>query len=188
MRAGRSIAAVALAAGLAGSCASPPAVPHPVEDRERGYRFTLPPDWRMIGYDARSKGQSLVSIEVFSLVGAARDFVAGLPKTMLPKLEGWTTYYFIALGPPELRESTVGGKPALEVVYRTRVRPKDPPSRAEYWVVRNGNLLYAIRATYPPLALEQDSRAVREILGSWEFIEATSPNAKELPPPPSPTP
>lgn len=183
----RPIAAMTLAlAGLAVSCSPPPAVPHPVEDRERGYKFVLPPDWRMIGYDAKSRGQSLISIEVFSLVGADRDFIAGLPKSMLPQLEGWTTYYFIADGPPTFATATIGGKDALEVVYKTRIRPNDPPSRAEYWVVRNDNLLYAIRATYPPLVQDSDGRAVRDILKSWQFIEATSPNAKPVASPPTP--
>ncbi len=177
MRAG--VAAVLLAA-LSAGCASEPPGPRQVEDRERGYRFTLPAGWRMIGYEARSAGKSLLTIDVHSLVGADRAFVDGLPRTILPQLEGWTLYYFVADEPPATGEIEIDGRPAFEAVYRIRVRPGDPPSRAEYWVVRNGYLLYVLRATYPPALADSDGRAVREILSSWEFLEATSPAAKPI--------
>ncbi len=179
-----AVAAIVLAS-LAAGCASEPPGPRTVEDRERGYRFVLPAGWRMIGYDARSDGKSLLTIDVHSLVGADPSFVAGLPRTILPQLEGWTLYYFVSDEPPVTRETEIGGRPAFEAVYRIRVRPADPPSLAEYWVVRNDNLLYILRATYPPGLAEADGEAVREILASWRFLEATSPAARPLQPPPS---
>jgi hypothetical protein len=157
-----------------------------IEDHERGYRFVLPPGWRLIGYEARSHSGSLLTIDVHSLVGADSQFVAGLPESVVPQLEAWTLYYFNSVDKPVSRQTTVGGSPALEVVYTTRIRPQDPPSRAEYWVVRNGSLLYILRATYPAGRAEAEGPAVRDLLASWVFLEATAPGAKPIgaaPPP-----
>lgn len=135
----------------------------------------------MIGYEARSAGGSLLTINVYSLVGADPAFVAGLPQSIVPQLEAWTLYYFVVVGSPETREATIGGAAALETSYTVRVRPPDPPSKAEYWVVRNGDLLYLLRAIYPPSLLEAESRDVRALLASWTFLPASAPRAKPLP-------
>jgi len=181
----RLAAYVLIATGLAGcaGCAgsgTTPASERTIEDRERGYRFVLPVGWRMIKYEARSTTGSLLTIDVHSLVGADSKFVEGLPQSVVPQLEGWTLYYFSTVDKPVMRDTTIGGAPALEVVYATRIREKDPPSRAEYWVVRNGTLLYILRATYPPGRADADGPAVRELLASWKFLEATSPRAKPI--------
>jgi len=183
----RAAAVVLIALAVAG-CAGSGSTGEPthIEDRERGYRFVLPVGWRMVGYEARSTGGSLLTVDVHSLIGAEREFVAGLPQSIVPQLEAWTLYYFNIEGKPETRDATIGGAPALEVAYATRVRAQDPPSLAEYWVVRNENLLYVLRATYPPGRAPVDGPAVRSILASWVFLEATSPNAKPIgtaPPP-----
>jgi hypothetical protein len=158
-----------------------------IEDHERGYRFVLPPGWRMIGYEARSHSGSLLTIDVHSLVGADSEFVAGLPQSIVPQLEAWTLYYFTSVERPTTSETTIGGAPALQVVFQNRIRPQDPPSIAEYWVVRNGYLLYVLRATYPPGLADAEGPAVRQVLSSWTFITATAPGAKPIPlaePPP----
>ena len=159
-----------------------------IEDHERGYRFVLPPGWRMIGYEARSHSGSLLTIDVHSLVGADSEFVAGLPLSIVPQLEAWTLYYFTSVDRPATSETTIGGASALEVVFQIRIRPQDPPSLAEYWVVRNGYLLYVLRATYPAGLAGTEGPAVRGLLASWTFITATAPGAKPIPlaePPPT---
>ncbi len=174
------MAAVLAAIALAG-CAAPSLKDRTIEDHERGYRFVLPPGWRMFGYEARSPTGSLLTIDVHSLVGADKEFVAGLPQSIVPQLEAWTLYYFTGVGKPATSETTIGGAPALEVDYSIRIRPQDPASRAEYWVVRNGWLLYVLRATYPPGRADLESPEVRSVLASWTFITATAPGAKPIP-------
>ncbi|MBZ5637573.1 MAG: hypothetical protein LAO51_02325 [Acidobacteriia bacterium] len=184
---GRAVA-IALSAVLFASCSgsAPTARDRTVEEHERGYRFVLPPGWKMFGWEARSPSGSLLTIDVHSLVGADAKFVAGLPQSVVPQLEAWTLYYFNVVEQAVSRETTVGGAPALEVVYPTRIRAQDPPSRAEYWVVRNGSLLYIVRATYPAGRADTDGPAVRDLLASWTFLEATAPNAKPIATTPSP--
>jgi hypothetical protein len=184
---GRAVAilfAAAVVAGCSGSGQTPEQ--RTVEDHERGYRFVLPPGWRTFGWEARSSSGSLLTIDVHSLIGADAKFVAGLPQSVVPQLEAWTLYYFSVVDKPVSRGTTVGGASALEVVYPTRIRAQDPPSRAEYWVVRNGSLLYILRATYPGGRADADGPAVRDLLASWKFLEATAPGAKPIgttPPP-----
>lgn len=184
----RSAALVLAVIALAGCSGSIPSVKErTIEDHERGYRFVLAPGWRMIGYEARSSNGSLLTIGVHSLVGADPEFVAGLPQSIIPQLEAWTLYYFTTEGKPATTDTTIGGAKALEVDYSIRIRPQDPPSRAEYWVVRNGYLLYVLRATYPPGRADAESPEVRQLLASWTFITATAPGAKPIPlaePPP----
>jgi hypothetical protein len=183
----RSAGLVLIAASLVNCSGSAPTLKErTIEDRERGYRFVLPTGWRMFGYEARSSAGSLLTIDVHSLVGADKEFVAGLPQSVVPQLEAWTLYYFDTVDKASSQQVTVGGAPALEVVFPTRIRPQDPPSRAEYWVVRNESLLYILRATYPPGRADEDGRAVRDLLGSWTFLEATAPGARPIgttPPP-----
>lgn len=151
-----------------------PTVARVIEERERGYRFVLPEGWKTFGYEVRSPGGSVVLVDVHSLKEAEKKFVEGLPETVLPQLEAWTLYYFDIVGDAVKRTAKVGGQPALEVAYSIRVRPSDPPSKAEYWVVRNGDLLYLIRATYPAARVETDGHGVRELLGSWTFTQPTA--------------
>ncbi len=182
----RSAALVLAALALLG-CSAPTEKDRTIEDHERGYRFVLPVGWRMIGYEARSHAGSLLTIDVHSLVDADHEFVSGLPQSIVPQLEAWTLYYFATVGKETSSTTTIGGAPALQVVYPIRIRPQDPPSIAEYWVVRNGYLLYVLRATYPPGLAPAESPAVRQLLSTWTFITATAPGAKPIPlaePPP----
>jgi hypothetical protein len=165
---------VALLVHAGCDAATGPATARVIEERERGYRFVLPEGWKTFGYEVRSPGGTVVLVDVHSLKEAEKKFVEGLPETVLPQLEAWTLYYFDIVGDAVKRTSTVGGRPALEVAYSTRVRPSDPLSKAEYWVVRNGDLLYLIRATYPAARVERDGHGVRELLGSWTFTQATA--------------
>jgi hypothetical protein len=151
-----------------------------VEEHERGYRFVLPPGWRMFGWEARSDSGSVLTINVHSLNGADSKFVAGLPQSVVPQLEAWTIYYFNIVGEATSRQTTIGGMPALEMNYPVRIRAADPASRADYWVVRNGQLLYILRTTYPAGRADTDGPAVRELLASWKFLEATAPDAKPI--------
>jgi hypothetical protein len=183
-RAARLVLAAAVLAGCSGAPRT--AQERTVEDHERGYRFVLPPGWKMFGYEARSSSGSLLSIDVHSLVGADSKFVAALPQSVVPQLEAWTLYYFNIVGEPVTGKSTLGGAPAFEIAYPVRIRAVDPPSKVEYWVVRSGVLLYLLRATYPAAQADLDARAVRDLLASWTFIEATAPGAKPIgatPPP-----
>jgi hypothetical protein len=177
----RALAILLAAAAIAG-CAGSGSTPEQrtVVEHERGYQFVLPPGWRMFGWEARSHAGSVLTIDVHSLNGAEAKFVADLPKSVVPQLEAWTLYYFNVVLEPTTRETSVGGAPALEVSYPVRIRAADPPSRADYWVVRNGQLLYILRTTYPVGRADTDGPAVRELLASWKFLEATSPNAKPI--------
>jgi hypothetical protein len=177
----RALALLLAAAAIAG-CSGSGSTPEQrtVEERERGYRFVLPLGWQVFGWEARSASGSVLTINVHSLNGADAKFVAGLPQTVIPQLEAWTLYYFNVVGEPTSRETIIGGAPALEMTYPVRIRATDPASRADYWVVRNGQLLYILRTTYPAGRADVDGPAVRELLASWKFLEATSPNAKPI--------
>ncbi len=170
------VLAVAVLAGCGGG-AVPPAQ-RTVVDESRGYRIVLPDGWVWFGTEARSHGGSLLTIEARSLAGADRQFVAGLPGSIVPQLEAWTLYYYSVVGTPTRREATLGGQPGLEISYPVRIRESGPPSRADYWVVRHGLVLYIIRATYPPERLATDGPAVAEAIRSWGFVGTSGPAAQ----------
>jgi hypothetical protein len=168
----RGIVRLALAAALAASCGSPPPkpeLPQTVDDATRGIRYVVPPGWQSFDGEIHSPRGSFLSVRVFSLAGAKATFVAGLPDTLLPQLDGEGRYYFVVEGNAARRETTVAGGPATEFTYVVRVRPKDSPSRTIYWVVKREEMLYLLRATFPPAALEQDEPAVRSVVESWRF-------------------
>ncbi len=172
---------VAPLVGCGGS--APTAEQRTVTDRARGYSFVLAPGWLIFDNEARSPGGSLLTIQAYSLEGADPEFRAGLPETVVPQLEAWSLYYFSVVGKPTKGTTTLGGEPALAIAYPVRVRPTDPQQKAEYWVVRNGKILYLIRATYPPGLDEKDGNSAREMLSSLRFLPggATSPLAPPLP-------
>ena len=141
-----------------------------VQDTERGYRFVRPVNWFVLNKEARSPSGSLLTIRVLSLEGAERHFVEGLPETLFPKLEEWAKYYFAVVEPPTRREASVGGVPAVEMVYPVHVRVTDPQAQVFYWIVRRREQIYLLRAAIPAGAAAKDEPALRSLLASWRFI------------------
>lgn len=156
-------------------------MPKLVEDPERSVRYTVPRGWSFFGDEARSAGGSIFTIETFSLVDARRDFIARLPDSLIPQLEARTRYFFSVVAAPVRREVQVGGKPACEVTFAARIRAADPLTLVRYWVVRNGDLLYALHVTYPPERESVDGPEVEAMLAAWIFLDP--PAATEAPPP-----
>jgi hypothetical protein len=168
------------AVAVCAACSSPPPpteAQRTVDDTARGVRYVVPQGWKSFDGEIRSPRGSLLSVRVFSLAGADPAFVAGLPDTLIPQLEGEGHYYFIVEGKADRREATIGGGPATEFNYAVRIRQKDALSRTTYWVAKRGDLLYLLRATYPPRALEADEPAVREVVQGWRFPEAPKTSA-----------
>ena len=143
--------------------------PRVVEDKARGVKYTCPAGWKSSDAEIRSKEGSLLTLRVYDLVEADKKFVAGLPDTILPQLEGWTTYYYIKDGDPTRTETEVAGLPATEWNYKIRIRPKDPQSKVTYWVVKRATRLFIIRAAYPPKGLA-DEPALRGVVEGWQFL------------------
>lgn len=141
-----------------------------VENTELRVRFEVPKGWLYIGDEVRSPSQSLISVQVHSLEGAERRFVAGLPDSLLPQLEGWTRYYYVIAGEPVRSEAAIGSEKAFEITWPVRIRPADPLTRVTYWVVRREDRLYVVRAAYAPGAAGEDEPAVRALLASWSFF------------------
>ncbi|HJQ99758.1 MAG TPA: hypothetical protein VJ826_15695 [Candidatus Polarisedimenticolaceae bacterium] len=168
MRRGASLLLIALAASACGP--SPEDVPRVYEDKARGVRYTCPAHWKLNDGEIRSKEGSLLSLRVWDLVEADKKFVAGLPDSLFPQIEGWTTYYYIVDGEPTRKETQVAGLPATEWNYKIRIRPKDAQGKVTYWVVRRATRLFLIRAAYPPKGLEADEAAIRGVIAGWAFL------------------
>jgi len=143
--------------------------------RDSGYRYVAPAGWEVLRGEVRSPSKSLISIQVASLENADETFLAKLPDSYIPQLEGWTKYYFAADGPPTTREATLGGVAALEVSWPIRIRPADPPGKVVYWVASTAGYLYVIRTVFPAGTFELDEPSVREFLDSWQFTEPMGP-------------
>jgi hypothetical protein len=170
----RSASAVAAASLLAAACSAPaPVVDHEriVTDPTRGVRFVVPPGWREKDAEIRSPAGSLLTLRVFDLVEADKKFVAGLPDTLLPQLKEWAELYYIVEGEPTRTAATVDGVAATELVYPTRVRKKDPPSKVVYWVVVRKTRLFVLRAAFPAGALATDEPVLRAIVDHWKFVD-----------------
>jgi len=168
--------AVACGGGGGGSRA-----PKLVEDLERSVRYTVPAGWSFFGDEARSLGGSIFTLETFSLVDARRDFVERLPDSLIPQLQARTRYYFSIVAEPVKREVQVGGKAASEVSFEAHIRAQDPVTWVRYWLVRNGDLLYALRITYPPEREAIDGPAVQAMLAGWEFLDPAAVSAAPAP-------
>jgi len=151
------------------ACGMPP--DRVVRNPEQGYEYRAPEGWNLFDEELRSRTGTLFTVKVLSLEDAKHDFLEGLPRSMLPEVENWTKYYFVVDGAAEIKDSTLGGEPAVEVTYRVRVRPQDPPGTAIYWVARRGIGLYVLRVVFTPNPKQDDMPAVREILDSWRFVE-----------------
>jgi hypothetical protein len=156
--------AVAAACGTAG--------PLTIEDAERGCRYVVPAGWIALDGELRSPQSSLLTLRVFDLADADREFLAGLPESIVPRLEEWARTYYIVDGEPGRAETTVGGIAALELAYSARVRAGDPVTKVLYWVVRPGQRLFVLRAVLPARAIVQDEPALRAMLASWVFLDS----------------
>jgi hypothetical protein len=146
-----------------------------VEDRQRGYSYRVPDGWSRFDNELRSRHATLFESRVYELDGAARDFVAGLPESVVPQLERWAREYFVVDGTPERVAATIGGEPALVLRYPVRVRASDPPGQLTYWVVRHGTRLYVLRAALRPGTPEEDVQAIDRLLETWRFLDSTAP-------------
>lgn len=172
MRLARSVTATSLL--LAVACATP----HPktesertVSDPARGVRYGVPDGWRSSDGELRSPTTgSLLTLRVYDLVEADRRFVAGLPDTLIPQLLEWAQFYYMVLGEPTRVVTTVAGLPAIELTYPIRVRPKDPPSKVIYWVVKRKTRLFVLRAAFPANGLIADEPLIRKVVDGWVFL------------------
>jgi hypothetical protein len=179
MPAVRGIALVALLGTLAAvGCGERPV--KTVEERsyvsrESGYRYVAPVGWDVLRGEVRSANKTLITIQVASLENADETFLANLPHSYMPQLEGWTSYYFVVDGAATTRPATLGGVAALEVTWPIRIRKTDPPGRAVYWVASSAGHVYVIRAVFPAGAFELDQPDVGEFLASWRFTEPAGP-------------
>jgi len=161
-------ASIVLAA--CGSSSETPIAERTVSDTARGVRYVVPAGWKHNDAEIRSRSGSLLTLRVYDLVEADKKFVAGLPDTLIPQLLDWAKYYFIVEDKPTRAETTVAGEPALELTYPIRVRPKDPPSKVTYWVVRHGTRLFVLRAAFARESLSEDEAVVREVVAGWAFL------------------
>ncbi len=169
----RRAAPAACAAVVAAiSCGKPQPLPlaqrayaHP----ESGYRFVIPPYWKVLRGEVRSPSGILFTIQVLSLEDGEEAWVSALPRSVVPQLEQWARYFFRVVDKPSEEPATLGGEPALHLVYPVRIRPVDPRMRVAYWVARHGANLYVLRASYPADTSADDERAVADFLASWQF-------------------
>ena len=166
----RAAAIVLLFLAACSSGPKPEDAPRVVEDPARGVRYTCPAGWKSSDGEIRSKEGSLLTLRVYDLVEADKKFVAGLPDSILPQLEGWAKYYYVVDGPPTRSETSVAGIPATEWTYPIRIRPKDPQSKVTYWVVKRATRLFIIRAAYPPQGLAADEATMRRVVEGWAFL------------------
>lgn len=145
-----------------------------VSDPVRGVRYIVPQGWKAFDGEMRSREGSLLTLRVYDLVEADRKFVAGLPDSLVPQLLEWAQFYYIIDGEALRSKTTVAGLPADEFIYPVRVRPKDPPSKVIYWVVRRKTRLFVIRTAFPPAALAAEEPIMRGIVSGWTFLETSS--------------
>jgi len=170
------VATLALLA-LAGCAAPAPRGSGTYESKDLGFAFKLPPDWRMYGDEAKSKGGTLINWQVKSLEGAERTWLEGLPQSVVPELGRWTYHFFGEIQEEGKATGTVGGEPALIVTHTVHVGKASTPSQVRYWVVRHGNALYLIRAVYPAGREREEDPGARALLATWRFM----PPAGSLP-------
>lgn len=155
-----------------------------VVDEERRIRYIVHENW--LPMDATMKcilDGSFLSIHVYSLIGAQKQFVAGLPDSLDPQIDAWARHDYLVLNEKEIGATTIGGLPAREIRFETRSRNDDPPGQLFFWIVRNRTYLYVIRASFRPDALPDTPSEVRAILDSVAFLEPP-----EEPPPTEGTP
>jgi hypothetical protein len=180
-RAALAVAAAALALLALASCAEPSAEDRTVHADADGYSFIVPSHWSYYGDDTRSLKGTVFTIEILSLADGDPKFLAALPQSIVPQLIARTQYFFDVVEPHNDEPATVGGLPALHVVFPVHVRKSDAQSRLDYWIVRSDDRLFALRATYPPEAIPEDMAGVDSIIASWKFTPAAGDNAGKAP-------
>lgn len=141
-----------------------------ITDQGRGVRYVIPEGWRNHDGEVRSPGGSLLTLRVYDLVEADKKFVAGLPDSLIPQLREWSEFYYLVLGEPTRQATTIAGLPATELVYPIKVRPKDPPSKVVYWVVKRETRLFVIRGAFSASGLAADEPVLRGIVEHWAFL------------------
>jgi hypothetical protein len=164
--------AVAVLLGCGGS---PPGSSQTYQNQELGFAFTLPPGWRMFGDEAKSRGGTLINWQVKSLEGAEPSFLAALPGSVVPQLQGWTQHYFGTFRDEREETGTLGGEPALVLTQTVTVAKQTTPSIVRYWVARHGDALYLIRAVYPAGREQEEDPGVRALIASWRFTPPAAP-------------
>jgi hypothetical protein len=161
------VAAVALA-----SCNAPPPEPlgrRAYESPTGGYSVMVPAGWKVLQGEARSPSGTLVTVKVLSLENAEEEFRNGLPESIVPQLAAWARYFFQVVGEPTRTPTTLGGVPALQVVYPIRIRERDPLGQAAFWVAQHGSSLYVVRVTSQAGVAASEENDVREFIASWKF-------------------
>ena len=168
----RSIVALSLAAVAAacGTMSQKTEAERTVTDAARGVRYVVPEGWKTSDGEARSRDGSLLTLRVYDIVEAKKTFVAGLPDSLIPQLKEWAEFYFKVEGPPTRVETTVAGLPATELTYPVRVRPKDPPTKVVYWVVKRETRLFVLRAAFSAKGLAADEPLMRKMVDGWAFL------------------
>jgi hypothetical protein len=176
-RSARALTFALAAATFAAACSQPaherlPVEKRTVEDTERRIKYVADPNWLPLDGNVRCVlDGSYLTFHVFSLIGAKKDFVAALPKSLDPQLEAWAHHDYLVVEPRQESSSKVGPLPALEYRYVTRARPEDRPSLLTFWIVRNKTYLYVFRASLRPDARPESSTEIRRMLDGMEFLE-----------------
>ncbi len=166
----RIVTLAALAAVLSCGGSAVPEEKRTVISEENGYRFVLPLKWAYWGSEMLSQMGSLFTIQIHSLEDSSKEFVAGLPHSVIPRFETEASTVFGEVSMSAVRETTVGGVAGIEVEFPVRVRPSDPLSKLNLWVIRRGEKLFVLRASYPADKIALDEPAVRTLLASWRFL------------------
>ena len=175
-----------LGALLSPACSSPPpptSAQRTVNDEGLGIRYTLPEQWTPFLDEIRSPGGTVWELKTKPLEEAEKSFLAGLPRSILPQLVGWTEFFYKRNGEPALTDVVVGGHPALEAIFPVLVRPGDPPTAVAYWAVRHGETLYVFRAGFPPGREAVDLPALRQMMQGLTFLHPEPPTAATEAPP-----
>ena len=175
-----------LGALLSPACSPPPpptSAQRTVNDEGLGIRYTLPEQWTPFLDEIRSPGGTVWELKTKPLEEAEKSFLAGLPRSILPQLVGWTEFFYKRNGEPALTDVVVGGHPALEAIFPVLVRPGDPPTAVAYWAVRHGETLYVFRAGFPPGREAIDLPALRQMMQGLAFLHPEPPPAAAEAPP-----
>jgi hypothetical protein len=167
------LALAVLACLTSAACVTPPQKAkseQPITDTARGVRYVVPAGWKFSDAEIRSPRGSLLTLRVYDLVEADKKFVAGLPDTLMPQLLEWAQLYYKVEGEPIRTTTTVAGVPATELTYPVRVRPKDPPTKVIYWIVKRNTRLFLLRAAFPADGLAAEEPVIRKVVDGWAFL------------------
>jgi hypothetical protein len=174
----RVVAACGVAAVLATGCSQrEPGTPVAVDNTEYGYHFELPPRWINYGDETRSLSGSVFTVEIVSLTDADPRFLAGLPETIVPQIEARTRYYFAVVNPLVRNPAVVDGRDALAIDFPVRVRPTDRDQEVRYWILREGDSLFLLRATIAAGELAADHKDADAMVASFRFTKEPPPPA-----------